>query len=279
MRTQRSELSEADFQAVSKLAYDEAGLVLPASKKAFVYSRLQKRLRHLKLGTFEDYCALLRQNDPDGEAERINLISALTTNVTQFFREAHHFELFGKEVLPGMVEAARKGDPVRIWSAGCSAGQEPFTIAAYCLKHAPQLATADFRVLASDIDPNVLHHGVAGVYPKDSLPDDRADYFSDLIEATENPKDFRFKENIKKLIAFRKLNLLRDWPFSGRFDAIFCRNVAIYFDLPTQQGLFEKFGKQLKPKGWLFVGHSERVNLDTNKAFRSAGLTSYQRTE
>ena len=123
MRTQRSELSEADFQAVSKLAYDEAGLVLPASKKAFVYSRLQKLLRQLKLGTFEDYCALLRQNDGDGEAECINLISALTTNVTQFFREAHHFDLFGKEVLPGMLEAARKGDPIRIWSAGCSAGQ------------------------------------------------------------------------------------------------------------------------------------------------------------
>lgn len=265
--------------AVSKLAYDEAGLVLPASKKAFVYSRLQKRLRHLRLATFEDYCALLRQNDPAGEAERINLISALTTNVTQFFREAHHFDLFGKEVLPGMIEAARKGDAVRVWSAGCSAGQEPFTIAAYCLKHAPQLATADFKVLASDIDPNVLHHGLAGVYPKASLPEARTEYFTTLIEPADTPKDFRFKENIRNLIAFRKLNLLRNWPFSGRFDAIFCRNVAIYFDLPTQQRLFEKFGNQLKPKGWLFVGHSERVNLDTNKAFRSAGLTSYQRTE
>ena len=117
------------------------------------------------------------------------------------------------------------------------------------------------------------------MYPKDSLPEARIEYFSDLIEEAEDPKDFRFNADVKNLIAFRKLNLLRDWPFSGRFDAIFCRNVAIYFDLPTQQGLFEKFGKQLKPRGWLFVGHSELVNLDTNKTFRSAGLTSYQRIE
>lgn len=279
MSTHRSELSEADFQAVSQLAYEEAGLVLPASKKAFVYSRLQKRLRRLGLRTFEDYCSLLRQTNPEGEAERINLISALTTNVTQFFREAHHFDLFGKEVLPSMLKSAREGTPVRVWSAGCSAGQEPFTLAAYCMKHAPQLAQADFKILASDIDPNVLRHGLAAQYPRNSLPETHADYFKDLIEPGTTPADFRFKDSTRKLVAFRQLNLLRPWPFTGRFDAIFCRNVAIYFDVPTQQTLFQSFGKQLKPKGWLFVGHSERVNLETNKLFRSAGLTSYQRID
>lgn len=279
MATQRSELSEADFQAVSQLAYQEAGLVLPASKKAFVYSRLQKRLRQLKIKTFDEYCSLLRQTDPEGEAERINLISALTTNVTQFFREAHHFDLFGKEVVPNLLKAARGGERLRVWSAGCSAGQEPFTIAAYCQKHASALSKADFRILASDIDPNVLNHGIAATYPKASLPETHKEYFDGIIEDTSDPETFRFRAETREMIAFRKLNLLKDWPFKGKFDAIFCRNVAIYFDLPTQQGLFEKFGDHLKPGGWLFVGHSERVNIEATSKFRSAGLTSYQRID
>lgn len=277
MGTARTELSDADFQAVSQLAYDEAGLVLPESKKAFVYSRLQKRLRQLKLRDFATYCDLLKRPDASGEEERINLISALTTNVTQFFREPHHFDLFGTEVLPTLRQAARTGQKTRIWSAGCSAGQEPFTLAAYCLHHAPELANADFKILASDIDPNVLRHGLHGKYPKSSLPETHREYFTSITEETLEPDVFQFSQRARDMIAFRKLNLLKDWPFSGRFDAIFCRNVAIYFDLPTQQGLFERFGESLQPKGWLFVGHSERVNLETNTQFRSAGLTSYQR--
>lgn len=279
MSTQRSELSEADFQAVSQLAYSEAGLVLPASKKAFVYSRLQKRLRQLKIQTFDEYCALLRQSDPAGEAERINLISALTTNVTQFFREAHHFDLFGKEVIPKLIQGAKTGERMRVWSAGCSAGQEPFTIAAYCQKHAPALSKANFRILASDIDPNVLNHGIAAIYPKASMPETHVKYFEGITEDTADPDAFKFRAETREMIAFRKLNLLKDWPFKGKFDAIFCRNVAIYFDLPTQQSLFAKFGEHLKPGGWLFIGHSERLNVEAHSKFRSAGLTSYQRMD
>jgi chemotaxis protein methyltransferase CheR len=269
-------MTNRDFREIAAMLYDDAGIYLPESKATLVYSRLAKRLRALSLPSFRDYCELVA--GPAGKDERLEMLSALTTNVTRFFREPHHFEHLRTRVLPRLVEAARRGGRARLWSAACSTGQEPYSIALTLLSVEPNAAALDIKILATDIDPRVVAEARRGVYPDAALSDAPAAlkkrYFTSAPGA--GAPSSAAGDELKQLISFRTLNLNADWPMQGKFDAIFCRNVVIYFDEPTQQRVWSKFAAKLEPGGWLYIGHSERVNGAAASRFVSDGVTSYR---
>jgi len=197
----------------------------------------------------------------------------MTTNLTRFFREQHHFDFLQETIIPKIRLGAEKRR-LRIWSAGCSSGEEPYSIAMTLLDHFPDLGRWDARILATDLDTNMLSQGAKGLYAADTLGDVPKTY----QERFFTPKGGGFipKEGVRKLIAFKPLNLLEPWPVKGPFDVIFCRNVMIYFDNPTKTDLVRRYAKLLSPGGWLVVGHSETL-LDQQSLFRPCGRTIYQK--
>jgi len=263
-----------DFTAISRMLYDDAGIALSESKASLVYSRLAKRLRALGLESFHDYCRMVA--GAEGVSERQNMLAALTTNVTRFFREPHHFEHLKTRVLPALVQRARARGRVRIWSAGCSSGQEPFSIALTVLEMLPEAASLDFRILATDIDPNMVAAGRAAVYSDEAVrpvPTALRDRW--MVRVRDGGREaWGAGEEMRRLVAFRELNLMARWPMKGRFDVIFCRNVVIYFDEPTQALMWSRFAPLLNPGGQLYVGHSERVT--GTDLFEPDGLTTYR---
>ncbi|MCB1356342.1 MAG: protein-glutamate O-methyltransferase [Maritimibacter sp.] len=272
------ELAPADFDRIAAIAYKAAGLAIGTGKAAMVRTRLARRLRALNMPGFTAYCDFL--DSPEGAAEIGLLISALTTNVSNFFRESHHFKLLRETVLPPLVARARAGGRVRIWSAGCSNGQEPFSIAMTMIE-AGMPFDRDVRVLATDIDPNVIQHARAGIYPQtmlSGLPDGYRNRFFDAVPGEGEP-GWRARTELRDAVQFRMLNLLDVWPMRGQFDVIFCRNVVIYFDAPTQDRLWGRFCGQLAPDGWLFIGHSERLSSRVQSRFNGRGTTAYQRAD
>lgn len=266
-----------DFTTIARMLHDDAGIALSESKASLVYSRLVKRLRALGIESFRDYCRLVA--GAEGVGERQNMLAALTTNVTRFFREPHHFEHLKAKLLPGLAARARARGRVRIWSAGCSTGQEPYSIALTVLEALPEAASLDVRILATDIDPNVVAAGRAGVYSPEAVqpvPVPLRDRWMARVEDNGQPA-WGAGEEMRRLVAFRELNLMAGWPMKGRFDAIFCRNVVIYFDEPTQARIWARFAPLINPDGRLYVGHSERVG-DTAR-FETDGLTTYRLKE
>lgn len=265
-------LSEASFASISALAKAEAGLVLPVSKLTMVQSRLRHRLTALGMSCYTDYANFV--SSTDGETERRNMISALTTNVSHFFREKHHFDIFKDQALPALVQKARSGQPVRIWSAGCSSGQEPYSISMMIHEAAPELIEKDTLILATDIDAKILEKAEAGIYADQQISGIPEDIRAKYLKAT--PEGHAVSPTLRRLIRFRELNLLRDWPMRNRFDVIFCRNVVIYFDAATQDTLWPRFENALAPNGWFFLGHSERVSDAHAPRFHSIGMTAYR---
>ncbi len=259
----------ADFRTLAALVQDEAGIVLPDSKANLVYSRLSKRVREKGLSRFSDYCGLVAESSE----ERQVLIAAMTTNVTRFFREAHHFDHLAQAVLPKLIETARKGGRVRIWSSACSSGEEPYSIALTLLNAMPDAASHDVLVLASDIDPNMAAAGKAALYPAARLADIPRHLQGRNIE--DHGAQFRFSETVRTLVRFRQVNLLKDWPMRGGFDVIFCRNVMIYFDPATQDAIWGRFAGLLPIGGHLYIGHSERIS---SSQFSLVAQTAYRRT-
>lgn len=264
--------TNADFRAVAEVLYATSGIHLPDSKAALVYSRLAKRLRALGLRTFREYVALVQSDQ--GKEERERLLMALTTNVTRFFREPHHFDHLIETVLTPMADKVKAGAPLRIWSSACSTGQEPYSIALAVLSVWPDAASRDIRILATDIDENVIKTARAGVYTGEAVEQIPASYRNRWISKDPDAaRTWRMSEEARSLIAFKPLNLIGQWPMKKGFDAIFCRNVVIYFDEPTQAKLWRRFAGQLLPQGRLYVGHSERVS---DSAFDSDGQTVYK---
>lgn len=264
--------TNADFRAVAEVLYATSGIHLPDSKAALVYSRLAKRLRALGLRTFREYVALVQSEQ--GKEERERLMMALTTNVTRFFREPHHFDHLIETMLTPMVDKVKAGAPLRIWSSACSTGQEPYSIALAVLSVWPDAANRDIRILATDIDENVIKTARAGVYTGEAVEQIPAAYRNRWISKDPDAaRTWRMNEEARSLIAFKPLNLIGQWPMKKGFDAIFCRNVVIYFDEPTQAKLWRRFAGQLAPNGRLYVGHSERVS---DLAFDSDGQTVYK---
>ena len=205
------------------------------------------------------------------------LIAAMTTNVTRFFREPHHFEHLTDVAMPLLADAARRGGKVRIWSAGCSSGEEPYSIALTVLKAMPDAAEHDILVLASDIDPDMIARAEAGAYPSARLADIPPQMRGTAVETARSGGElqFRLTEKVQKLVRFRQLNLLREWPMRGQFNIIFCRNVMIYFDQQTQDSIWSRFARQMSPGGYLYIGHSERIATES-LPFELAGQTTYR---
>jgi chemotaxis protein methyltransferase CheR len=266
-------LEDSDFRKISSLVRATTGIVIDDRKRAFIHGRLGRRLRALGLQNFSEYCRVLE--GPNGAAERDVLVNAITTNHTGFFREPHHFEYLEKIVLPAILaNRTQASHRVRIWSAGCSTGEEPYTLA-MIVADAKLPPAWDVKILATDLDTNVVAHAKAGLYDAErakSIPGRFRQRF-----ATPQP-DGRTAMNdvLRSLITFKPLNLLEEWPMTGPFDMIFCRNVVIYFDKPTQRSLFNRYAEILKPDGWLTIGHSESLQNLTDR-FQLVGRTVYRR--
>jgi len=267
--------TEGDFRKIAAMLHGDAGIALPDDKATLVYSRLAKRLRALGLQSFKDYCALVAGRD--GVDERQRMLAALTTNVTRFFREPHHFDHLKERVLPPLLANARRGGSVRIWSAACSNGQEPYSMAMALLAAMPDAVQHDVRILATDIDPNVVAEGREGVYAETLLSGVPDDYRKRWTRPSRAAGYVQMAEELGELITFRELNLIGDWPMKGTFDAILCRNVAIYFDDPTQHRLWARFAPLLAAGGMLYIGHSERVAGQAAGCYEPAGITAYRR--
>ena len=266
-------LSAQDFSRIAAIAQREFGLFLPENKRDLVRSRLQKLLAQTGCPDVPSFCDRVEQ-DPDG-AERSGLISALTTNVTHFFREEHHFRLLTEQVLRPAQDRIRTGGSLRLWSAGCSAGQEPRSMAMTLLDLFPNADQLNIRILATDIDPAILARAKRGEYSLEEAEGIPARLRSTLTEPA-GPGSLRLVAKVNALIRFGELNLMSDWPMRGKFDAIFCRNVAIYFDKPTQARLWQRFADHLLPGGLLCIGHSERLGGSALDVMGSAGITAYR---
>lgn len=263
------------FQALTALAYRETGLVLSPGKAAMIHSRLRHRLRHLGVRTLQDYCNYLNSGGID--SERGHMISALTTNVSGFFREPHHLEQLATEQVPLMVRRLKAGQPVRIWSAGCANGQEPYSIAMLLLEHDPIFGTGNFRILATDIDPQVVRFAERGIYDAtqvSGLSATRLKRFTEPATDARGEPGHGMLPSLRRMIVFKELNLNGQWPMRGQFDAIFCRNVVIYFDAATQERLWARLAGLLRSDGIVFVGHSERI---ASPLFCTAGATAYRK--
>ena len=255
------------FRVISDRIYAFSGIRLPAEKREMVYARLSRRLRSLGIGSFDDYVRYLELEPAEWE----HCTNALTTNVTAFYREEHHFE-----TLAAYARTHAGAGPLRVWSAGCSTGEEPYTIA-MCLAEALGSASA-FDVLATDLDTQVLATARDAVYPLQSalkLPAERQKRF--FLRGTGRFEGrARVRREIASHVEFRRVNLMdREWPVTAGLDAIFCRNVMIYFDKPTQARLIERFAALVKPHGLFFAGHAESL-LDNGRHFRLKGQTVYE---
>lgn len=264
-------ITEGDFRALAAMLRDTAGIVLNDTKRELVLGRLSRRLRALGLRDFAAYRAFL--DGPDGEDERGEMINALTTNLTSFFRESHHFTFLAETVLPELMRDAQQRR-IRIWSAACSSGEEPYSIAMVLHKAMRAKAGWDARILATDIDSNMVATAREGVYRASQASDIPSAYAQMRVRQADDT--LRMPDELKALITFNQLNLLNDWPMRGPFDVIFCRNVVIYFDKDTQRVLFDRMAEILKPRGYLFIGHSETLFRVTER-FESLGRTMYRR--
>lgn len=263
--------SDKEFQFLANLANKRTGIVLAEHKKDMVYSRLVRRLRALHLSSFAEYCELFETEAADEEIG--NLVNAITTNLTSFFREHHHFEhLHDQLVILAKEQPSNKR--LRIWSAGCSSGMEPYSIAMTVRSAIKDITSWDARILATDIDTNMLDTGMRGEYQNEQFKNIPQAYHRDVSDNTDGY--IQMSDAVRSLIAFKQLNLLESWPMKGPFDIIFCRNVVIYFDKPTQAKLFDRMANLLKPEGWLYIGHSENLFKVCDR-FDLVGRTIYQK--
>ncbi|MEO5805966.1 protein-glutamate O-methyltransferase CheR [Devosia sp.] len=263
-------LSEREFSRIKNRVYSVAGISLSDAKRTLVVSRLSKIVRSLGLSSFDAYVDYLEKGakTEDGQA----FVNALTTNLTRFWREDHHFDHLRDHVAQLIADKPR-GSRLRIWSAGCSTGQEPYTIGMDLLSALPELKRWDFKILGTDIDTAVLAKAASGTYPESEL----SGLSPQRARLIEKPVDgmIRVPDAVRNLVSFKPLNLMQQWPVKGPFDAIFCRNVAIYFDKPTQGAVFGRFNSLLAPEAFLYIGHSENLGSG-GEGFKLVGKTIYQ---
>jgi len=271
-REREYQLSDRDFERIRELVREHTGIALADSKRELVYSRLARRLRGLRLDSFADYIAQLERGE---SAELEEFANAITTNLTSFFRESHHFAFLAETLLPELERRNAATRRLRIWSAGCSTGEEPYSIAITLRESMARFRGWDVRILATDLDSNVLAQGKAGDYKEERFASmaaaRRQRWFSE-----KRPGHFTANGELKSLISFRQLNLMHGWPFKGPFDIIFCRNVVIYFDKATQRALFERVAQLQRASDHLFIGHSESL-FKVSERYQLIGKTIYRR--
>ena len=268
------EFTDADFERIRELVYRHAGISLSDAKRNLVYSRLARRLRRLNLVSFAAYTDYLEGHL---DAELTEFLNSITTNLTSFFRENHHFETLRKQVLPELM-AGTGARRIRIWSAGCSTGEEPYSIAMTVKETVPERSSWDVKILATDLDTNVLQKARDGIYDAErvqQIPTARVQRWMRRGSGA-NEGQVRVTSELQEMIQFNQLNLMESWPMRGPFDVVFCRNVVIYFDKDTQRRLFERFADLMAPDAYLFVGHSETLYKVTDR-FELQGQTVYRK--
>ena len=272
-------LGDAEFRFLREFVLQHCGISLGEHKRQLVQGRLLRRLRALRLKEFASYCDILRNNP---ESELGELASAISTNVTSFFREMHHYDFLIETQLPlWLQQKKRQGDRLRIWSAGCSTGEEPYALAMVLAEALEQHGShVDAKILATDLSPQALEAARKGVYSVDKLggisAERRRRWFLRGEGAYEGLACIH--PRLRELVTIQPLNLLHDWPMQGPFDAIFCRNVVIYFDKPTKQRLFSRYASLLPPGGYLFLGHSESM-YGLSDDFDLVGRTIYRKRD
>ena len=267
-------MTQADFERISSLAMEYSGIVLAQHKRDMVYSRIARRLRALKMTTFDAYLNYLQQHH---DTEASEFINALTTNLTSFFREAHHFSYLQDELFPALKSVNQHSKRLRIWSAGCSIGQEVYSIA-MTLKQCGFPPDWDIKLLATDLDSNVVATGKAGIYPAEHADSIDSQLMKRFFRRSGDGRSVQIKQELRQLVTFKRLNLLESWPMKGPFDIIFCRNVVIYFNKDTQKTLFDRYAEMLPVGGHLFIGHSENLN-GISQRFENLGNTIYRKIQ
>lgn len=273
---QSPSLTSHTLARIARQIYQIAGIQLQDEKVALVEARLSKRLRALNLKSYEDYCDLLEQGDEAHEKQE--LLSALTTNVTKFFREKHHFDFLTENKLGELMEKAQKGRPVRIWSAGCSSGEEPYSIAMTILKKYPRAKDLDVKILATDIDPQILSVARKGVYSRELLSGLPQPTLTNFFGSAAEGRSLEIAPSVRNMVTFNALNLHEKWPLKTQFDVIFCRNVTIYFSKEDEKKVWKKFCDQLHVGGLIFVGHSERIPPSTAPELELCSITTYRKS-
>lgn len=266
-------MTDANFAIISDLAHNYTGIVLGPHKRDMVYGRLARRTRSLGLSNFDQYCGLI--SDPLSK-EISFFINAITTNLTSFFRESHHFDYLRETVLPELKKKNLHSKRLRIWSAGSSTGEEPYSLS-IVMNECMDMKQWDCKILATDLDSNVVAHGQQGVYDiarVDTVSEQSKKRW--FLKDAKNPEQVKVKPDLQQAISFKRLNLLEKWPMKGPFDIIFCRNVVIYFNKDTQRELFERYANMLADGGYLFIGHSESLHKVTDR-FTLLGKTIYQK--
>lgn len=276
-REKEFHFSDKEFKFISKLVGERTGIVLSDAKRQMVYGRLSRRLRQLKLTKFSDYCDMLTSGH---EGELIEFTNAITTNLTAFFRENHHFEHLTSTVLPDLIKKNAHTKRLRVWSAGCSSGEEPYSIA-MCLREAlPKSSGWDVKILATDLDSNMVQRGKDGIYTAERVEGLSSTRMKKWVKkgTGANADKVRMSSELRDMITFKELNLMEGWPIKGPFDFMFCRNVVIYFNKETQKVLFDRYADLLRDDAHLYIGHSESLNKVTDR-FNLLGKTIYQKVK
>lgn len=274
-RKREFSFTDRDFQSIQSLVGRHTGITLSEAKQDMVYSRLARRLRALNISNFRDYCEMLEE-DPGEELSQFT--NAITTNLTSFFRENHHFEYLKNTLLPDLIKKNSHSRRIRIWSAGCSTGEEPYSLAMTVKEFVHNTDGWDIKILATDLDSNVLASARDGIYPIERIEDIdgkrcRRWFLKNKVNGSGTA---RVAAELQEMITFKQLNLMHEWPMRGPFDIIFCRNVVIYFDKPTQKILFSRYADILGNNAHLFVGHSETLHRVSDN-FDLIGNTIYKK--
>jgi chemotaxis protein methyltransferase CheR len=271
------QLGDQEFNFIRTVVEKNAGIILNATKRQLVQGRLARRIRELGLSNFTEYCEYVRNGGPE---ELVGLINAITTNVTSFFRENHHFEALATVMLPEAMGRNERSHRLRIWSAGCSSGEEPYSIAMTAAEALDGARGWDLKILATDIDSEILATAARGEYSAERMqgisPERRQRWF--VAGVGVQAGTVRIKSELQSLITFRTLNLMGEWPMHGPFDVIFCRNVMIYFDQPTRERLLARYAQLLVDGGYLCLGHSESIHMQ-HAQFKLVGRTIYKKTK
>lgn len=270
------DLREDDFRLIAGIVHREAGILIRDHKQAMVRGRLARRVRELGLGSISAYCARLK--GPALADELPGLLNVLTTNHTAFFREAHHFAHMAHTALPALAPNGAAGvGRFRVWSVASSSGEEPYAIAATLHTFAGKTPFRDLKLLATDIDTDMLARGEQGTYSRSALQALAPAQQQQLLpEPGDGPESWRVGVALRRMVAFRRLNIVEDWPFRGPFQIIVCRNMLIYFDPPTKQGVIARLLDRLAPGGFLYLGHSEALT-QTIAGLEPCGRTIYRK--
>jgi chemotaxis protein methyltransferase CheR len=275
-RAREFHFTDSDFTALRILVKEMTGINLAESKRELVYGRVSRRLRVLGLSSFGAYRELLESS---GGSELVAFCNALTTNLTSFFRESHHFDYLRDEFLAPRRSADRRTERIRIWSSACSSGEEPYSIAMTIMETIPDWQQWDIKILATDLDSDILARAQLGCYNADRVkglePNRLARFFKESREGAE--RTYQVTPELAKLITFKQINLMHDLPMSGPLDAIFCRNVVIYFDKDTQRALFSRIAKVQRSGNLLLLGHSETL-FKVSDDYALIGRTIYRRS-